>query len=159
MRILLCFSMLAFVNFQLLAQDNHSVMINYSYGKDTTSTFSIVKTQIDKAKTILINEFGNPTKNEVGQTQWTNISYPGLGDGYSLVLTDGIFFVNGDYDYTFRVFKDKTQKDSDLAALKEGQQRHAFIEIQDKHGVNVINSKEKIKIGQRTLDYLFKDLN
>lgn len=152
--------MLAFANYCLIGQDKHAVMVNYSYDKDTTSTFTIVKTQIDEAKTILINEFGNPAKkNEAGQTKWTNISYPGLGDGYDLVMTDGIFYVNGDYDYVFRKFKDQTQKDTDLAALKEGQQRHAFIEIQDKHGVNVINSKEKIIVGKRTLDYLFRDLN
>lgn len=156
MRILLCFSLLAFVNFQLLAQDKHSVMMNYSYGKDTTATFAIAKTQIDKAKYLLIHEFGTPTQNGAGQTKWTNISYPGLGDGYNLVLTDGIFNMN---DYTYKIFRDKAQMDTELAALKEGQLRNAFIEIQDTHGVNVINSKEKEKMGQRTLDYLFKDLN
>jgi hypothetical protein len=143
----------------VFAQKNNGVFINYSYGKnDSTSNFTIAKVEKDRARELMVKTLGTPVLNEAGNIVWKNVNIAGLANNLTVKLYDGIIKVNNENDYVYTLFKNSADKQDRLSTLLSNSERHTIFEVLDTNEKNIINSKDKIRVVQKMFDVLFEDL-
>lgn len=137
------------------SQNSRSLNINNAFNKnDTTSSFSLNKTDVDGAIKIMIKTFGTPETNHPGVIIWKNVPVDGLGNNLTIMLSDGIFSFDS---YTFTTFSDQKDKSSKISGLKKSEVRNCSFEIL-KNDTNIVNNQYEIDLVQKMFDQLLTGL-
>lgn len=122
---------------------------------DTTRTFLILKTEQDKAIAKLLKYFGHAKTESAGKIEWENIKIDKIGSNLTIILKDGIEIYKS--FSKFEVFSDEKDKKQKIEGLKKNQFRTIEIEILDKNGANIINTKDKELIVLQLLNRIIKE--
>ena len=133
------------------------VFVNKQFNKsDTTRTFSILKTDQDKAIAKLLKYFGPAKTESAGMIKWENIKIDRIGSDLTVILKDGICETQKSFG-SFKTFSDENDKKQKIEKMKKNQFRNIEIEILDKNGTNIINTKNKELIIIQILDKIIKE--
>jgi hypothetical protein len=122
------------------------IYVNYSYNEqDTTRTFSIGTGHEDISIETLLKVWGKPKSHFGGDIVWNKINIDGVGFELNVKIKDGILTMNKNNTATFKTFLIRKKKRKNN--LKPNETRWLKVEILDKNGINIVNSKEiEIKI-------------